>query len=78
MVSANSISVDLYRMISKHNKVICKNDIIELLKAQKNKTEIKGMKNAHIRDGATLSKFIYWVKKSMKKKNRNDNCVLNK
>ena len=42
--------------------------IIEYLKSQKNKTEIKGMKNAHIRDGAALVKFIYWIKNSVPKK----------
>ncbi len=59
MTSASSISVELYRIVSKSNKIIFKDDIIEYLKSQKNKTEIKGMKNAHIRDGAALVKFIY-------------------
>ncbi len=32
------------------------------LKAIKNKTEIKNMINAHIADGAALTKFLYWMK----------------
>ena len=68
MTSASSISVELYRIVSKSNKIIFKDDIIEYLKSQKNKTEIKGMKNAHIRDGAALVKFIYWIKNSVPKK----------
>tara|TARA_B100000965_G_scaffold376381_1_gene369604 strand:- start:2040 stop:3734 length:1695 start_codon:yes stop_codon:yes gene_type:complete len=33
-----------------------------LLKAIKNKTEIKNMTDAHIADGAALTKFLYWLK----------------
>ncbi len=38
------------------------------LKSIKNKTEIKNMINAHIKDGVALTKFIYWIKKINKKK----------
>ena len=31
-------------------------------KAEKNKTEIIGAKNANIRDGITITKFLYWLK----------------
>lgn len=34
------------------------------LKAVKNKTELKGIRNAHIRDGAALCKFICWLSKN--------------
>ena len=37
------------------------------MKAIKNKTEIKNMINAHILDGAALTKFIYWIKNVNKK-----------
>ncbi len=32
------------------------------MKSIKNLTEIKNMKNAHIKDGLALTKFIYWIK----------------
>jgi len=38
------------------------------LKSIKNKIEIKHMINAHINDGAALTKFIYWIKEINKKK----------
>ena len=60
-----SISVQLYELIFKFGKVLFKDELIQHLKARKNKTEIKGMKNSHIRDGATLTKFIYWIKKNI-------------
>ena len=35
---------------------------IELMKAVKNDTEIACTRNAHIRDGAAMVKFLYWIK----------------
>ena len=50
---------------------ILKKDPIYLLKAVKNKTEIKNMINAHIHDGVALTKFLYWIKEVIKKKLQN-------
>ena len=43
-------------------KFIFKENIVDILKATKNKTEENGMRNAHIRDGVALTRFIYWIK----------------
>ena len=43
-------------------KFTFKENIIDILKATKNKTEENGMRNAHIRDGVALTRFIYWIK----------------
>ena len=43
-------------------KAIFKDNIVDILKAKKNTTEENGMRNAHIRDGVALTKFIYWIK----------------
>jgi len=37
-------------------------DPIYILKSIKNKIEINNMKSAHIKDGAALTKFLYWIK----------------
>lgn len=37
---------------------------LENTKLQKNKTEIEGFKNAHIRDGVALVKFLCWLEKN--------------
>jgi len=37
-------------------------DPIYHLKSIKNKVEIKNMESAHIKDGAALTKFLYWIK----------------
>ena len=55
-------------ILNKKFKILKKEDPIYLLKAVKNKIEIKNMVNAHIDDGVALTKFIYWIKKVNKKK----------
>ncbi|MDC0073268.1 aminopeptidase P family protein [Alphaproteobacteria bacterium] len=42
-------------------KIINGKDPCKLAKSIKNKTEIDGIKNAHIRDGSALVKFLYWI-----------------
>ena len=55
-------------ILKKKFKILKKEDPIYLLKAIKNKIEIKNMVNAHIDDGVALTKFLYWIKKINKKK----------
>ena len=49
-------------------KIKLNTDPCYLMKAIKNKIEIKNMINAHIKDGVALTKFIYWIKNLNKKK----------
>ncbi|RZC33721.1 Peptidase M24 and/or Creatinase N domain containing protein [Asbolus verrucosus] len=42
---------------------------IPLMKAVKNSTEIKGMRNAHIKDGAALCCYFAWLEKHVKEGN---------
>ncbi len=48
-----------------------------LLKAVKNETEIDGAKKAHIRDGVSITKYIYWLKNIMDPKLNNEISVAN-
>ncbi len=41
-------------------------DPTEMMKACKNDTEIKNIREVYLRDSAVLTKFIYWVKKEVK------------
>jgi len=63
-----SCSIYFENIIKSKFKIIKKEDPTYLLKAIKNKTEIKNMINAHIYDGVALTKFLYWIKKVNKKK----------
>ena len=48
-------------IIDGENRILNKPGPIVLFKALKNKTEIQGIKNAHIRDGAAVVKFLAWL-----------------
>ena len=64
----NTISHNLANTIKNKGKLILQGDVIQLLKSKKNKTEQRGMVNSHIRDGASLTKFIYWIKNQVQNK----------
>ena len=40
---------------------------VEMMKAVKNPAEIAATKNAHLKDGAAVMKFIYWLKNTVEK-----------
>lgn len=44
------------------NRIILKVDPTELMKAVKNKAELKGIRNAHMEDGVAVQKFLKWLK----------------
>ena len=68
IVDDKSCSIFYENLIKSKFKIIKREDPIYLLKAIKNKTEIKNMIDAHILDGVALTKFLFWIKKINKKK----------
>jgi len=68
IIDNKSCSVYFENIIKSKFKIIKRKDPTYLLKAIKNKIEIKNMINTHIIDGAALTKFIYWIKNTNKKK----------
>ena len=67
IIDDNSCSIYFEDIVKSKFNIIKKEDPIYLLKAIKNKTEIKNMINAHILDGVALTKFLYWIKNVNKK-----------
>jgi len=60
---------NVYQFLKKQkSKIKLINDSIEMLKSQKNNTEIKGVRSAHLRDGVALTKAIFWIKEKVIKK----------
>ena len=45
---------------------------VQLMKLIKNPTEIKGMKNCHIRDGAAVCRYLHWLEMEVPKGNINE------
>lgn len=62
-----NISVWLQAHIKKH-ETIEQPDPITLPKACKTNAELRGMRNAHIRDGLALTKFLYWLEQQISQK----------
>ena len=60
----DNLTCSIYYLSLINSKFIINNfeDPIYILKSIKNKVEIKNMKSAHIKDGAALTKFLYWIK----------------
>ena len=61
-IDKNSCSVFNKSIILSKFNILNEIDPCYELKAIKNKTEIKNMVDAHIADGAALTKFLYWIK----------------
>ncbi len=58
----------LYGEFVKNNfEIISKTNPIEILKAKKNSAEILAMKKSHEVDGLALTKFLFWLEKSLEK-----------
>ncbi|MCJ8301660.1 aminopeptidase P family protein [Shewanella sp.] len=51
-------------------------DPVSLPKAQKNTTELAGMRACHIRDGVAVSRFLAWLDKEVESENFHDEGVL--
>lgn len=57
----------IYSAIPSSCKIINEMNITTVLKGIKNETEIENQKNAYIKDGVALTKFIYWLDKNIGK-----------
>ncbi len=68
IIDEKSCSIYFEDIITSKFKISKREDPIYHLKAIKNKVEIKNMINAHIIDGVALTKFIYWIKNTNKRK----------
>lgn len=63
-------SVVNYRIcnaIAEGVNVVDEQDPTVLMKAQKNETELKNTRNAHIKDAVAMCKFMYWLKNNVGK-----------
>ncbi len=66
-VDVNRINTWLYKGIPSECEIIRGRNITTELKGIKNPTEIKNQKNAYIKDGVALVKFMYWLDKNVGK-----------
>ena len=69
IIDRNTCSFLFENIISKNNQILNLSDPIYNFKAIKTKNEIKNMKLAHIYDGISLTKYLFWLKKNFDEKN---------
>ena len=66
-IDGSTCSVLNEEIIKKQFNIKLKIDPCYIMKSIKNKLEIKHTKNAHLKDGLALTKFIFWIKNTNKK-----------
>lgn len=67
LLDPNSTNQWIVGLLAPKAKLIMRESPIMLMKAAKNKAEIRGMRQAHIRDGAAMVKFLYWLDQNLGK-----------
>ena len=55
----------IYNSIPAETEILDKPNPSTLMKACKNDIELENLKNAHIKDGVAVTKFMYWLKKNI-------------
>ena len=67
LADSNKINYTILKNIPEGVKVINAMNPSTIFKAQKNPVEIENTKQAHIRDGVAVTKFMYWLKNNIGK-----------
>lgn len=67
LLNLKAINQRLIDHLSAHCSLIFSENFTKILKALKNETELSNMRNAHIKDGAAVTKFLYYMKEYKKK-----------
>lgn len=67
LLEKSRINEAIYSTVHKNNRIIDKMNPSSVAKAVKNEVEVENMRNAHIKDGVAVTKFIYWLKNNIGK-----------
>lgn len=67
LLEKGKVNYAILQYLDASNRIIDKMNPTVFAKARKNPVEIENLKEAHIRDGAAMTKFIYWMKKNIGK-----------
>lgn len=67
MLDKNIVNYRICHSLKAEVNVVVKSNPTELMKAIKNETELKNIRNAHIKDGVAVTKFLYWLKTNIGK-----------
>jgi Xaa-Pro aminopeptidase len=65
-VDESRVNQRIYNVVKKHADIHAMPGPIPGIKAVKNNTEILGFRSAHVRDGASMVKFLFWLEHAIK------------
>lgn len=65
--SLSQLNTELYSSLAEDNSIINETSPVVMFRAVKNSTEIRNLRNAHIKDGVAMVQFIHWVKDNVSK-----------
>lgn len=66
-IDKNYVNYRICNAISREIELMNEGNPTQQMKAVKNETEIRNIRNAHIKDGVAFTKFMYWLKKHIGK-----------
>lgn len=64
-VDPQSVNYRLIQMLPPGTDILESSSPVQMMKAVKNPQEIRSTKSAHLRDGAAVTRFIYWLKQEI-------------
>ena len=67
LLDEDVVSYALVRSLPEKVQIINSSSPVTMMKALKNEDEIRSTKNAHLKDGAAMVNFIYWLKQTVGK-----------
>lgn len=65
LLDTTKVNYLIYNSIPTEAEILDKPNPSTLMKACKNDIELENLKNAHIKDGVAVTKFMYWLKKNI-------------
>lgn len=78
LLDKNKVSYAIVKELSECVEIVQEKNPTTLLKALKNETELKNIKEAHIKDGVAITKFMYWLKNNVGKETITEISAANK
>ena len=67
LMNKSGVNYRICSELKKEIRVINKPNPTELMKAIKNPVEVDNIRNAHVKDGVAVTKFMYWLKNNIGK-----------
>lgn len=71
LIDEDSTNTSIYSLIVENVEVLCARSIVSSIKCIKNDVEISNTRNAHIKDGVAVTKFMHYLYKTFSKRDNN-------